>query len=138
MATELFFEAPEPTGLGRDRPQQRAGGAAVAGGGGGDKGGEWRQQRHGVGMGLVQTGKVTARDVFCCCLCLLLLWHSLQCNIVAADGELTARWVARVAEGLRDGEGWERLTNGGSNGRARDNIQAFTGNRKRAASSESD
>ena len=27
------------------------------------RGGKWRQQRHGVGVGLVQTGKATARDV---------------------------------------------------------------------------
>ena len=67
VASELFLEAPEPTGLNRDRPQQPAGGAAAgaAGGGGGDKGREVEAAvaAAGVGMGLVQTGEATARDV---------------------------------------------------------------------------
>ena len=66
MASELFLEAPEPTGLNRGRPQQRVGGAAAAGGGG-DKGREVEAAvavgAAGVEMGLVQTGKPTARDV---------------------------------------------------------------------------
>jgi hypothetical protein len=69
VAAELFLEAPEPTGLNRDRPQQpRSAGAAGGGTGGEGQGAGGREMEAeavaaaGVGMGLVQSGRATARD----------------------------------------------------------------------------